>query len=789
MRRITPRVKRVLIITTSIILLCIALVIMFISPITKYLLEKNDVKWIGRELTMDWAYVNPFTGYIHLSNLKVFEEKGDSIFLSMKGLSVNLSVHKLLSESIEITQLTIDRPWGQIVQRKKQLNITDLINRFTTKGVDPSGTSSSWRTTILNSQIIDGEFHYRELMIPISYFIKKVNIETSGKEADIDTVAATFRFEEGKSRGSVKGNVTINVKDLDYKVFMSVHDFDLEIIRQYIWELINYGMFRAHLDATVHAVGNFNSRDSISIKGRIALRDFHLGKTTTDDYMSFKRLSFAIEEVSPIRKKFLFDSVTLVSPYLKYERYDSLDNIQTLFGKKGQNITDVTQQPDKFNLVIEIARYIKIISRNFFRSDYRIGTLRVSEGDLIFNDFSLAEKFSVRASPLTISADSINSDRSRVGFTFASGLKPYGEGKIYVSINPKDSGDFDMKYAIEKLPASLFNPYLISYTSFPLDRGTLEINGLWNVRNSEVKSSNHLIVIDPRVSKRVRNKDMKWIPMPLIMAFIRERGNVIDYEIPISGNLKNPNFHLRDVVFDVIKNIFVKPPTTPYRLEVKNIETEIEKLQTIKWELRQHSLRPHQQKFVKQIARFLKDNPEALLNVRQMVYDSKEKEYLLFFEAKKKYFLLSRSKSEKEFTEDDSLTVSKMSAKDPGLVAHISKNLSDTVMFTLQEKCVNFVGNEVVNMRLKKLLIEREKSFRELFLKNGTASRVKLYAHENSIPYNGFSYFKLEYPGEIPPALQKAYQKMNNLNKEMPRKKYRAQRKKEAALLRSAEKL
>jgi hypothetical protein len=229
MRRITPRVKRVLIITTSIILLCIALVIMFISPITKYLLEKNDVKWIGRELTMDWAYVNPFTGYIHLSNLKVFEEKGDSIFLSMKGLSVNLSVHKLLSESIEITQLTIDRPWGQIVQRKKQLNITDLINRFTTKGVDPSGTSSSWRTTILNSQIIDGEFHYRELMIPISYFIKKVNIETSGKEADIDTVAATFRFEEGKSRGSVKGNVTINVKDLDYKVFMSVMPLEISI--------------------------------------------------------------------------------------------------------------------------------------------------------------------------------------------------------------------------------------------------------------------------------------------------------------------------------------------------------------------------------------------------------------------------------------------------------------------------------------------------------------------------------------------------------------------------------
>ena len=47
--------------------------------------------------------------------------------------------------------------------------------------------------------------------------------------------------------------------------------------------------------------------------------------------------------------------------------------------------------------------------------------------------------------------------------------------------------------------------------------------------------------------------------MPLIMTFIRERGNVIDYEIPITGNLKDPKFHLSDVIFDLLGNIFVKP--------------------------------------------------------------------------------------------------------------------------------------------------------------------------------------------------------------------------------------
>ncbi len=554
------KIKKVFIIAISAILITVALVIIFISPLTKYLLEKYDVKLIGRELTMDWAYVNPFTGYVHLSNLQIFEEKGDSLFLTAKGASANFAMHKLFSRTVEITQLTIDRPWGKIVQKKKKLNFDDIIQKFTADTLNTK--PSRWHVTLLGTKIIDGEFHYREQIIPINYFIKKVNIESDGMERDVDTISAKFYFQEGKGTGDMKGDVTVNLKNADYRLAVAVKDFDLEIIRQYTWELINYGMFRAQLDANIRANGNFSSQDSISIKGRLALRDFHFGKTKQEDYLSFKKLVFVVEELSPVRRKYLFDSITLSSPYFKYERYDSLDNVQAMFGRNGKNISDVTQQAGRFNLVIEIARYIKILSRNFFRSDYKIGKLGIYNGDFRFNDYSLVEKFSMDARPLNITADSVNNNHKRVGVIFKSGIKPYGEARLFVSINPKDSGDFDIKYTFEKIPVTVFNPYLISYTSFPLDRGTLELNGLWNVRDGQIKSSNHVVVIDPRVTKRVRNKDTKWIPMPLIMSFIRESGNVIDYEVPITGNLKNPKFHLRDVIFNLVKNIFVKPPTT-----------------------------------------------------------------------------------------------------------------------------------------------------------------------------------------------------------------------------------
>ena len=63
------------------------------------------------------------------------------------------------------------------------------------------------------------------------------------------------------------------------------------------------------------------------------------------------------------------------------------------------------------------------------------------------------------------------------------------------------------------------------------------------------------------------------------------------------------------------------------------------------------------------------------------------------------------------------------------------------------------------------------------FKKKGVENRIKIYTAENNIPYNGFSFYKIVYKGELPAALTKAYRKMNGLNNEAPRKKYKKERK------------
>jgi hypothetical protein len=443
-----------------------------------------------------------------------------------------------------------------------------------------------------------------------------------------------------------------------------------------------------------------------------------------------------------------------------------------MFGENFSNIALVQSDSTRFNLILKIGDYLKVLRKNFFRSNFKINRLAVDNGIIKYVDYSQSEKFSIEANPFYLSADSIFKTQKRVEIYIKSGVQPYGKISASLSINPKESSNFELKYNLQGLPGSMFNPYIITHTSYPLDRGTLELNGNWVVSNGNINSNNHLLVIDPRLGKRIKHEDVNRIPLPLIMFFVREQGNVIDYHIPIKGNLKNPKFHWKDVVTDVLRNIFVKPSTSPYRSFVKDVEVEIEKSLTLKWEIRQELLIAEQKKFVNSMADELSKNPNASIEIFPIVYTEKEMEHIALFEAKKKYLLQLRGKKEQFMSLADLENVSRMSIKDSLFVAYLNEQTKGQMLFTVQGKCNALIGKANIEAKLKQLSSERENAFMLHFKRKGVESRVKIHPAESAIPYNGFSFFKVSYIGKLPTSLAKAYRQMDELNTQSPRRKY-----------------
>jgi len=286
---------KTLLIIGSIILGLMILVIVFISPITKYLVEKYDEKYTGRQITMDWAYVNPFTGTVHFDDLKMFEYQSDSVFVSFSGIDVRVSLMKLLSKEYEITHVTLDKPWIAVIQNKKEFNFDDLIKKFTSGKKDTTKIDTvPMHLNIEDISINGGEFHFVQKEIPVNYFIKDIEFETDGKYWDRDTIAGKFAFKSGIGSGDVKGDFTFNFVSNAFRVASKVDKFDLQIVEQYMKDFANYGRFTATLDADMRIIGNVKDQENVNIKGFMGLNDFHFGKTKGEDYASFKRFAVNI---------------------------------------------------------------------------------------------------------------------------------------------------------------------------------------------------------------------------------------------------------------------------------------------------------------------------------------------------------------------------------------------------------------------------------------------------------------------------------------------------------------
>ena len=247
--------KRFTIFVLGVIIFVVVVIFAFISPISKYLIEKYDVKYSGREITMEGILVNPFSGYIRFDNLRIYELESDSLFISIKELRGNVAMSKLPSNLIELSSVEAKNPFIYIIQNKKTFNFDDLIVRFTPNPKDT--VPSTFKFNLLETKIVDGRVFYFDTVLPVRYNIKNIFIENSGIQWNSNSTSTDFSFLSGTRTGEAKGKFDLDFKTMDYQLAVVVKKFDLKILEPYLKEFSSYGNFKASLDANVKSSGNF----------------------------------------------------------------------------------------------------------------------------------------------------------------------------------------------------------------------------------------------------------------------------------------------------------------------------------------------------------------------------------------------------------------------------------------------------------------------------------------------------------------------------------------------------
>ena len=106
-------------------------------------------------------------------------------------------------------------------------------------------------------------------------------------------------------------------------------------------------------------------------------------------------------------------------------------------------------------------------------------------------------------------------------------------------------------------------------------------------------------------------------PLRLVVALLEDSEGVIDVDLPIEGDVNNPDFKYGKVVWQVIGNLLTKAVTSPFRLlgAMMGLESSDDSLSKISFEAGEDILLPPQREKLDKLSELLIKRPKLTLKV------------------------------------------------------------------------------------------------------------------------------------------------------------------------------
>ena len=274
--------------------------------------------------------------------------------------------------------------------------------------------------------------------------------------------------------------------------------------------------------------------------------------------VSWKTLRLEPIEYNVFPARLEIGTVTLAQPVINVVRNtDSIHNVERIAkapasGIQQEKATADTQQADDSD-------------PGFI---FRIGQLMLENGTLAYTDRTLDPVFTTSVDELTGSVTGLSnispqqgkvSIRGRVG-----GVADMDFDGTLGTLGTEDVSDLKLKMQELSLPA--LSPYFGRYLGFGVDSGKLNLNLDYEIAGSRIDASNMVVMDRLELGSAIASDQAVNAPVKLGLALLRDSKGVIKVDLPISGDLSDPDFSVGKVVMRAFVNVLAKAAASPFSM-------------------------------------------------------------------------------------------------------------------------------------------------------------------------------------------------------------------------------
>lgn len=295
------------------------------------------------------------------------------------------------------------------------------------------------------------------------------------------------------------------------------------------------------------------------------------------------------------------------------------------FAPFGAEIGELVAQAPQGRLIIEEdgrVNFVEVFRRDADEGGERphiaLRRLRIENGTLQFADRSLENAFEATIRELSgvmTGLSTAASDPARV--QLAGRVQKYGSAHIRGTINlddPKSLANITANF--RNLDLAAFTPYTVKFAGYAVRSGRVSAELRYRVRDGRLVGDNQLVFERLQLGEKVQSADALDLPLELAVALLADAKGTIHLDIPVRGNLNDPQFDFGGLVARAIGNAIGKVVSAPFRALAALLGSGGGELAAMRFEPGSTRLAPPEEEKIAQLAQALAERPQLELAIR-----------------------------------------------------------------------------------------------------------------------------------------------------------------------------
>lgn len=527
--------------------------------------------------------------------LRITRQRDEGLVAGLEGIGAEGIEIDRAGKFAQLSKLSFIQPTATL--RRLQNGSIDLSRYvYASAAQTESSSEAPWGYRVNEIDVSNGAVAFVD-EVPkkkVALNLDQLNLNLRGYESK----PATKNYLTFSSRVNHKSTVEVNGDvvraPLSSKGSVHIKNLDVSLADPYIEPSTYASLRRGELSLSAE----YDYKPSrTGIKGKIALSDWVVNDTRDDSVLLGWEKIGATPFVYAYPDNRLKINQLAIDGFYTNAHIDAKKvlNYSTLSKKRGSESNSTKSSGNPFGMDI-----VKLLLRN---------------SSATFSDLSLPLPFKSYIHDLEGSVLGISTTKDVTTFVkLRGGVDQYGLAKIDGSLNTKDPKKFtDINVAFDNLELKHYTPYSLQFLGYKIDGGKLFLDLGYKIDGGKLNGANQVVIKQIELGAE-KEGGSPW-PMRLVVALLEDSDGIIDIDLPIEGDVNNPDFKYGKVVWQVIGNLFTKAVTSPFRLLGSLMGIESDKLAAIDFEAGSSTLLPPQIEKLDNIVTMLSKRPKLSLNV------------------------------------------------------------------------------------------------------------------------------------------------------------------------------